>query len=392
MPYKLVGTPGALPRRKGVRVPGNTTHLLCSVSQVCGHTCPFCWTEAGSSLANVDEQRLTPKDIEDIISAFHAQGGRAVAIMSDGEPLLKPNLGHVKTIAKITGEKSLFFVLFTNGELLNEAMIRDLSALNPSITFVVSINAATEALYDSIHGKGHYNNVMRNRSFWKAFIKRTNRRVKGVTRTQFAVHFVVTTDTKGEVDAVAAIAKGLDCAFIAASPGMSGRATRNRKRVVENRAVLNNLEEIAKSHSLTRGPTARSADGQCGYIIHSHNTGLLSGWTLDLVTGMPRACPYFVGRGCDWMRYPGGCADVATWFQMATTTMTMLTDAIHAKFGFYYCLMRHYELPNILPFVAEVNRRMEALAAERRDVTDKLIVALYDVLAELVFGGSDDMD
>ncbi len=177
--YILLGSPRELEERERVSDPGNVDFLLVNVGGSCNHKCLFCWTHDNTYPIG-NKKFLSDSELASLVKAFHALGGDACAIMGDGEPLFSVNFRITKKLAELTGKFSMNMLLFTNGELLTRQTIKQLTRLNPKISFVVSVNANTPKLYDTIHGaEGTFGKVMSNLGAWKEFCRNANQRIDG---------------------------------------------------------------------------------------------------------------------------------------------------------------------------------------------------------------------
>jgi len=391
--YILLGSPRELAERKELANPGNFDFLLINVGGACNHKCFFCWTH-DSTYPIINKNFLNNSELTSLVNAFHKAGGDTCAIMSDGEPLFSVNLRITKKLVELTGKFGMNMLLFTNGELLNQQMIKQLTQLNPKISFVVSINASTEKKYDKTHGiKGKFKKVMDNLEAWKKFCKNTNRKTKNnKILTQFAIHSVVFRANLDEIPKMQKLANDMDCALIITAPGISGRASLHEKEIAKNQKDLKFLKKITERYSDTKGPTAKTYSNKCAYISSSHNLNSSHGVTIHSLGGMVLPCPYFVGLGADnWFELKKYLSqdgkDISKWLSTSVQVSSAITDTIFKVFGYNYCIKRHTKYPYIEEFMTELNKIMKEKVVDLNISSpkyfDKLLTILKRVLERL---------
>lgn len=91
------------------------------LTNACNLSCPHCFMNAGKKLSN----ELTEKEWKQLLSAFAAQGGKAVTI-TGGEPLMNSGFAD---IVKSAHKDGLQITVLTNGILWTDSMIDELSPL-----------------------------------------------------------------------------------------------------------------------------------------------------------------------------------------------------------------------------------------------------------------------
>lgn len=121
--------------------------LSVEVTTHCNSSCSHCFVRARGSSGD----SLSPGLVKDAVREAYELGYRRLHI-TGGEPLLWGGLPGVLDCALGMGYETVF--LNTNGQLLNDAVCRELASYN-SLTLSVSIQGP-RALHDSFRGKGSY--------------------------------------------------------------------------------------------------------------------------------------------------------------------------------------------------------------------------------------------
>lgn len=120
-------------------------YLELQITQRCNLRCRHCYTGPPS------DHELTVKDIEQILTEFQTMQGLRLLI-TGGEPLMHREFNRINSILP---EYALRKILFTNGILLAESLLRRLNVDE----IQVSVDGLEEA-HDSLRGKGTFKKVM----------------------------------------------------------------------------------------------------------------------------------------------------------------------------------------------------------------------------------------
>ena len=139
-------------RERGVRVP---PIIIFSITHRCNLSCAGCYAQSilGGDAAECDGATVEPRELSDAkvrsIVAEAAELGASFFVVAGGEPLMRAEL-----LAVAERFPRILFLVFTNGVLLDEAMVRRISDLK-NIVPLISLEGPAEQT-DARRGEGTY--------------------------------------------------------------------------------------------------------------------------------------------------------------------------------------------------------------------------------------------
>lgn len=127
--------------------------IMFELTNICNHTCDFCYSKDMKRRKKIIDVNLTEK----LLKRANELGATEVGFSTTGEALANKKLFDYIKYAKELGFKYTFFS--TNGALFNDFYINECfnSGLD-SIKF--SVNAGSRETYKKIHGKDEFNKVI----------------------------------------------------------------------------------------------------------------------------------------------------------------------------------------------------------------------------------------
>lgn len=125
--------------------------IALEITGKCNLRCRHCYLAAGRSAQN----ELTGREIRALVDEVADNGGFSVAV-GGGEPLLRPDWLEIVNHALAAG---LLVSVGTNATLIDERLAATMADLPVKIQ--ISLDGATEAVHDSIRGKGSYRAAVR---------------------------------------------------------------------------------------------------------------------------------------------------------------------------------------------------------------------------------------
>jgi MoaA/NifB/PqqE/SkfB family radical SAM enzyme len=138
---------------RGLRVP---PIIILSITEQCNLACKGCYAHA---LHEISEKELTPERLGSLV-AEASDLGVSFFVVAGGEPFLKPEL------LEIAGRfPNIIFLVFTNGLLLDTAVINRLAELK-NIVPLISLEGG-EAETDERRGPGVFQKLMRTMAILK---------------------------------------------------------------------------------------------------------------------------------------------------------------------------------------------------------------------------------
>ncbi|MDD5219914.1 MAG: radical SAM protein [Candidatus Bipolaricaulis sp.] len=129
----------------GVHVP---PFVIFSVTGACNLTCAGCY-------AHILHRAARPEMSDERVSTFFREArdlGVSVMLLAGGEPLLRRSV-----LAEAAATQEILFLLFTNGSLLDDALIRALRGMH-NVVPVLSVEGGAEET-DARRGAGAYEHV-----------------------------------------------------------------------------------------------------------------------------------------------------------------------------------------------------------------------------------------
>ncbi len=376
------------------RTNGWTTFLF-TTSRACNLSCEGCWTAATAS--TIREQLKTGADwlvddrygvnvLDALLAVFSRQGGRLVACMSDGEPLVAANWPFCLALAEACGRHGLGFLLFSNGVLLTGSALKRLeSACQGRLSVCVSIQSARAERYGDFmlsavsgvqNGSAVFHRFLQNMPFWKEFNARVRRRT-GNHGFGFHTYILPGKTTRDDLLSIQNLSVQLGgVPWVVSSMGqhvldsLSGHGSFSDRTASELAAEF----DTGPTAILAAGPEKK--EKVCAYISHGNYslTGSGGGYGLTLNPwsgGQIQACPYHSRIGTkDWFSLqsyldalvaanaPLSADHVALWMDAALAMQTRITRAAFDRVGYEACLMRHSKKVELDRFIMRVNARM----------------------------------
>ncbi len=136
----------------------NTNRLLSLAlftTRLCNLRCRYCYIEGGTPLPN----ELSLTEYKDVILQAKDLGVKTVWVPGAGEPTLQKNL---KELIDFTDSLDMWFVMFTNGMLIDDDWARFLIDRRTSV--VVKFNSTTPSKQDYLAGiSGAYDRIQKGR-------------------------------------------------------------------------------------------------------------------------------------------------------------------------------------------------------------------------------------
>jgi len=369
--------------------------LLFTCSRACNLNCKGCWTAATNGFIK-EELKVGAKWLydgsyginvmESILSRFKEKGGKLIACMSDGEPLVESNYEFILELAKNCGRIGLPFLLFTNGINLTQEKIGELKdATKGGISFCISMQAGDRERYSIVHGKDTFEKLKTNFPAWQDY----NRKILKETGMHgIAVHtYIIPGETTEEdMEAIKRVIERLgNVHWVVSTMGVHVSESL-RGRI--NGKTEDTLKLIDK---YSTGPTATVAFGKnenekiCSYIAHGFYPFTVQlkgvfGMTFNPYhKGAVQTCPYHsILNTSKWFslkdyldKLQKGKVDITDqhigkWLEYALEIETLITKAIFDLVGYEHCLMRHSRKPEIDLFIARLNVEMTKYTQKER--------------------------
>lgn len=415
------------PRGMGLEKHTGWGTLLFTNSRACNLSCEGCWTVATPELIRkqlTDGARWLYDGscginlLEALLKKFAHEGGRLVAMMSDGEPLIPPNYEFTATLARESGNQALPFLLFTNGLSLDESKLEELArATEGRISYCISMQTGIPDRYGNFMiadratnhtGEKLFEKLEERFTLWQQY----DQQITSETgRHALGVHTYVIPDktTEEDLQALQRIVERLgNVPWIVSTMSTSvPESMAGRTIGFSSRAV----ELVKRYHT---GPTATLSFGEdrnqqlCSYISHGfypfeQDRGAFGITFNPYQRGQVQTCPYHsaIGTGewfnlrdyVDAMRqYGRQITDehIGRWLDNAVNAETMVTQAVFRLLGYEHCLMRHSQKPEIDLFISLINVAMAKRKREGRFAVNdntyfrKLRENLEETLKELV--------
>lgn len=363
-------------RRQGL------TYLLLNVSRLCNQQCEGCFTWHG---AENMKRYASPENIiwlnnealKSLLTCFKQRGGLVVAVMADGETMFGINLSFVKRIVEISGELQLGNLLFTNGLLLDSALISELFSLNSNITYAISIKGGSERGYKKAHGDSNgFKKIMANRDAWREYNLMQKKKLKesapnGVDIHRIYIHTCITASlTPIEMNLIRETVKYLgNVPHIVTTMANAGDA-RVHPEVMASPVVIHQLIS-----DYGTGPAAAQTDsGLCSYIISDAHKSTPYGITINPFRGGTiQPCPYLSHLGSDnWFSLKDYLSSlksmdlnqqqtdfIGIWFDHALVIESVITSGITRITGQATCIMRDPKIMEVENYLKKINKMIE---------------------------------
>jgi radical SAM protein with 4Fe4S-binding SPASM domain len=141
-------------------------HIQWHITDLCNLRCQHCYQDDFSREKDLDWPEL--KRIADHLTATIKNWARTACIhLTGGEPFLKPELfALLNCLDQNPAVEELGII--TNGLLLDEEIVKRLSAFSKLKKIKISLDGADQETNDSIRGKGTFEKVIRNVPLMKA--------------------------------------------------------------------------------------------------------------------------------------------------------------------------------------------------------------------------------
>jgi len=135
-------------------------HIQWHVTGVCNLRCRHCYQESYSRKTDLKRDELQAV-AENIFEALRSWNKSACISLTGGEPLLKLELFD---LLKYLGQNPTVneLEIITNGLLIDNINVQELSALKKLKKIKISLDGATAAVNDSIRGKGTFEKITRS--------------------------------------------------------------------------------------------------------------------------------------------------------------------------------------------------------------------------------------
>lgn len=144
--------------------------VLIEVSNVCNHNCSFC----AYSLMTRPHSMMDKEFFKRIMQDAFDLGSREVGLHSGAEPFACKHLVEFISVCKVIGYEYIYIT--TNGSIPTEKKLKAaIDAGLDSIKF--SVNAGDAETYEKIHGKPHFERVLKNIKFVSEYRKTQNKEV-----------------------------------------------------------------------------------------------------------------------------------------------------------------------------------------------------------------------
>ncbi|GAB4102865.1 radical SAM protein [Micromonospora taraxaci] len=129
------------------REPGSHSleNLTISLTLACNQACQHCWVDAGKAQPG----ELDDDEIRSVLTQARGLGARHVKF-TGGEPLLRPGFVDLMRCAYDQGFR---ISLETNGTVLSEATLGELTRIGDRLHLYVSLDGASAATHDSFRGQ-----------------------------------------------------------------------------------------------------------------------------------------------------------------------------------------------------------------------------------------------
>ena len=236
-----------------------------NLTRRCNLDCAHCYLDAGKR-RDADPQELTTREVCALIGDIAALSDETMLVLSGGEPLLRPDIEQIAAHAAGLG---LMVVVGTNGMALTDRRVAALKGAGV-VGVGISVDSLDPGRHDAFRGlPGSFGRTM-------AGIDACRRGGLG-----FQIHFTVTDDTAGELDAMIAFAQSIGAialnVFFLVCTGR-GRYVSNISRAGYDRTLRH----------LTRA--ARAAEGimiraKCAPHFKRMAIELDAGWPITLAHG-----------------------------------------------------------------------------------------------------------
>jgi len=205
-----------------------------SFTSACHYNCMYCYADHSGP----HPEKLTEKEVKNLIDQAHELGAKSVIICGDGEPTIDPLLMPVLSHTNSLGMRS---ILVTNGNLFgNDELCMDIHGIdseelvkflgNNNVSLIVKLETLEEELYNRIVGTDTFDqfdsglNILFENDFGEILGRKRGREV-----TNMAFSTVVSKLNFLEVPHLKEYATRNNCQFICKLPSMVGSATENRK-------------------------------------------------------------------------------------------------------------------------------------------------------------------
>ena len=129
------------------------------LTRKCNFNCIYCCTEKGPD----PEDKLTFKELEDLICQAKSFNIKLISIAGEGEPFLDDNLFPFLDVIE---KYHLHCQIFTNGSLINKSIAEDL--LKRRVSLIFKLNSFNEEIQDTLAGK-------KNCHRWVEYVYNENR-------------------------------------------------------------------------------------------------------------------------------------------------------------------------------------------------------------------------
>ena len=151
--------------------PFPTTNFLLELSNACNHACLFCAHQKMRRKVG----KMAPEMVESALRQAYELGAREVGMYATGEPFIVPELADYVKLAKDIGYTYVY--LTSNGSLATPERIRAVvDAGVDSVKF--SVNAPERKLYEFIHGRDDFDQVMEHLKYLNQYRRESGRDFK----------------------------------------------------------------------------------------------------------------------------------------------------------------------------------------------------------------------
>jgi len=383
--------------------------FLFTSSRACNLSCEGCWTSTTNEL--IRKQLRAGADwlydgscgvnvLEAMLGKFANEGGRLVANMSDGKPLIPANYGFILELTKQSSKQGLPLLLFTNGHYLTEEKMQELTAANRKISYCISIQTGISNRYDNFMLSERLQNTSSaDKLFEKlernygAWIKYDQKILQETGNHGIAIHTYIIPEktTEADMEAVKLVVEILgNVPWIVTNMGI--HTSRSLRR--ESIQISDSAFKLKIKYDTRPTATLNFGEGEyqklCSYISHGfypfeEEKGVFGITFNPYQRGQVQTCPYHSAIGTnewfnlrdylDSMKQSGQQITdehIGRWLENAVKVETMVTQAAFDLAGYEHCFMRHSRKPEIDLLISGVNIEMAKRRKERRfDIKDK---------------------
>jgi|GEM_PF-6054865 len=197
------GSPHYYERVEGVRFgQADLDFLSLNLPPTCNYRCKFCFAGMGQNRLPEFADTLSIEEIQSLIDTARELGVRHLEISGEGEPFMYP--GKILAILRHATEQGIHTTLFTNGALLNEALLTELASHDVSIAF--SVDMPDKEGYEQFVGrKNSYERIIENLAIARDMFRQRIQRVDGRTVFPLAIHTIINDQNRGQIQEIRAL-------------------------------------------------------------------------------------------------------------------------------------------------------------------------------------------